>query len=328
MPGMRPAVSIIIPTYNREKLVCKAIKSVLKQTFNDFELIVVDDASTDHTQTAVEQFQDSRIRYLPHQHNAGVCAARNTGLAAAQGHYIAFLDSDDEWLSDKLEKQVIRFERAPNQVGVIYTWLQIIDEQGNIQKLRQPTAQGSLQQDLIYDNFIGTPSTLMVKSEYIEKTSGFDIRLRCCEDWDMWLQLARYCEFDLIAEPLVQYRNHGEKGRGSTNSYAVVEGHLIFLKKHHINLIKEYRQIGSSSLAQKASRLFKIGRRLLCHGNEIQHHEAIALGQKYLWTAWRANPFNLQMAFHYLSSQLGSQLYPKAVQLENKSKQILSSILK
>ena len=328
MTGINPTVSIIIPTYNREKLIGKAIKSVLEQTFSDFELIVVDDASTDQTQTAVEQFQDLRIRYLHHQKNAGVCAARNTGLAAAQGRYIAFLDSDDEWRSDKLEKQIARFETAPERVGVIYTWLQIIDEQGNSQKLRQPTARGDLQQDLIYDNIIGTPSTLMVKRDYIQKTEGFDTRLRCCEDWDMWLQLARYCEFDVIEEPLVQYRNHAEKGRGSTNHSAVVTGYMIFSQKHHTTLFQHYRQIGSFSQAQKADYLLNNGRRLLCHGNAIQNNGAITLGRKYLQTAWQANPFNFQIAFHYLSSQFGSDLYPKAVQLENKSRRTLSSIFK
>ncbi|MDJ0702073.1 MAG: glycosyltransferase family 2 protein [Leptolyngbyaceae cyanobacterium MO_188.B28] len=328
MTGVPPTVSVIIPTYNREKLVCKAIKSVLQQTFSDFELIVVDDCSADQTQAAVEQFQDPRIRYLRHEKNAGECGARNTGLSAVQGRYVAFLDSDDEWTPQKLDKQVARFEQAPKEVGVIYTWLQVINEQDQVLRLRKPTVQGRLHDDLLYGNIIGTPSTLMVKSDYLQKTDGFDTRLRCCGDWDMWLQLARHCEFDFIAEPLVQYRDHSDAGRGSTNHYAVVEGHLIFLQKHHTTLLQHYRQLGSFPLSQKAGYLFNIGQRLLCHGNKIQQDEAISQGQKYLQTAWQANPFNLKMAFHYLSSQLGGQFYPKAVQLENKSKQTLSSIFK
>ena len=323
-----PTVSVIIPTYNREKLVCQAIKSVLHQTFTDFELIVIDDASIDQTQTAVNQFGDPRIRYFSHDRNAGVCAARNTGLAAAKGRYVAFLDSDDEWLSDKLEQQLARFEGAPERIGAIYTWLQVIDEQGNIQKLRHPNVRGNLQEELLYNNFIGTPSTLMVKSEVIDKTEGFDTRLRCCEDWDMWLKLARHCEFDVIEEPLVQYRNHGEENRGSTNNNTVVEGHLIFLKEYHATLLTKYRSIGSLSLPQKARNFFNIGRRLLCHGNEIQHNEAIKMGQKYLWTSLQANPFNLETIFHYISSHLGGQLYPKAVKLENRSRRTLASLLK
>jgi glycosyltransferase involved in cell wall biosynthesis len=324
----KPTVSVIIPTYNREKLVHKAIDSVLRQTFSDFELIVIDDASIDQTKAVVNQFEDVRIRYLCHKKNEGVCAARNTGIAAAQGRYIAFLDSDDEWLPDKLEKQVVRFKDVPERVGAIYTWLQIIDEHEILEKVRQPSIRGRIEQDLLYSNFIGTPSTLLIKSEFLKKTERFDTRLRCCEDWDMWLQLAQYCEFDLIAEPLVRYRNHSEENRGSTNSSVIVEGYLIFRKKHHTDLLTKYRQIGSFSLSQKAGYLFNFGRRLLCHGNKIQRHEAIALGQKYLWIALQANPLSLQTAFHYCSSYLGSQVYLEAVQLENKSKQALASILK
>lgn len=328
MVETKPTVSVIIPTYNREKLVCKAIDSVLQQTFLDFELIIVDDASIDRTQTIVNQFEDIRIRYLRHEKNAGECASRNTGLAVAQGRYIAFLDSDDEWLPDKLEKQVAQLESVPERVGAIYTWLQIVDEQGILQKVRQPSIRGNIEQNLLYDNFVGTPSTLIVRSEYFEKTEKFDTRLRCCGDWDMWLQLARVCDFDFIAEPLVQYRNHSEANRGSTNSNSIVEGYLIFLKKHHTNLLKNYRQIGSIPLPQKAGYLLNVGRRLLCHGNKIQHHEAISLGRKYLWIALQANPLSLQTAFHYFSSRLGNWIYPKAVRLENKSKQLLVSILK
>ncbi len=315
-----PAVSVIIPTYNRGKLLCKAIKSVLQQTFSDFELIVVDDASTDQTRATIEQFQDSRIRYFRHERNAGVCKTRNTGLAAAQGDYVAFLDSDDEWAPDKLEKQVARFQQSSQEVGVIYSWLTIVDEQQQPQKNRQPTLRGKVQEDLLYSNFIGTPSTVMVKREYLENTEGFDVRMRCCEDWDLWLQLARQCEFDFIAEPLVKYLDHSEQGRGSTNNHSVVDGHLIFLKKHHSTLLKKYRQIGSFPLAQKAKYLFNIGQRLLCHGNEIQNNEAIALGKKYLLSALQANPFSLKTAIHCLSSQIDSQLYFLALNLENRIK--------
>ena len=101
MPKISPIVSVIIPTYNRENLVSQAIQSVLNQTYRDFELIVVDDASIDNTQKIVNNFNDSRIRYICHKQNAGVSVAQNTGIAKARGEYIAFLDSDDEWFSEK-----------------------------------------------------------------------------------------------------------------------------------------------------------------------------------------------------------------------------------
>ena len=119
----------------------------------------------------------------------------------------------------------------------LYTWLQVIDDQGTMQTVREPRLRGNIYKELLYGNFIGTPSTVIAKREYIERTEGFDTQLSCCGDWDMWLQLARYCEFDFIPEPLVQYRNHSGDWRGSTNSNAIVEGHLIFLKKYHSQLL-------------------------------------------------------------------------------------------
>ena len=109
------AVSVIITTYNRAHLVGKAIKSVLNQTFQDFELIVVDDGSTDNTEEVINSFNDTRIRYIRHKINKGGNAARNTGLRNSKGEYIAFLDSDDEWLPEKLERQLEVFKKSQDE---------------------------------------------------------------------------------------------------------------------------------------------------------------------------------------------------------------------
>ncbi len=115
---MNPTVSVIIPTYNRANLVSRAIKSVLNQTYQDFEIIVVDDCSEDNTEEIVKSFNDSRIRYIKHKKNKGGSAARNTGIKRARGKYIAFLDDDDEWLPSKLEKQIMLFEKLSKHYGV------------------------------------------------------------------------------------------------------------------------------------------------------------------------------------------------------------------
>src|SRR2546429_9117536 len=116
-----PKVSVIIPTYNRAEFLCSAITSVLNQTFHNFEIIVVDDASQDHTREVMNSLGDKRIRYIRHEKNKGVAATRNTGLVNAKGTYIAFLDDDDEWLPEKLQKQFNLLESCQNIVGVVYT---------------------------------------------------------------------------------------------------------------------------------------------------------------------------------------------------------------
>jgi glycosyltransferase involved in cell wall biosynthesis len=116
-----PKVSVIIPTYNRAGLLKRAIQSVLNQIYQDFEIIIVDDASTDNTENVIESFKEHRIRYIKHESNKGAAVARNTGIKFANENYIAFQDSDDEWLPEKLEKQMEIIEHASPRVGVVYT---------------------------------------------------------------------------------------------------------------------------------------------------------------------------------------------------------------
>jgi glycosyltransferase involved in cell wall biosynthesis len=118
---LKPTVSVIIPTYNRAHLIGRAIQSVLKQTYQDFEVIVVDDGSIDNTEEVVKKIQENRVYYYKHDKNKGGSAARNTGISLAKGEYIAFQDSDDEWLPEKLEKQIGVFNNQTKNVGVVYT---------------------------------------------------------------------------------------------------------------------------------------------------------------------------------------------------------------
>ena len=122
--GAKPIVSVVIPTFNRAHLIMRALQSVLTQTFTAWETIVVDDGSTDDTETVVLSLGDSRIRYCRQPENRGPAAARNRGMREAKGEFIAFLDSDDEWFPDKLELQVARFRELPETVGLIYTGAQ------------------------------------------------------------------------------------------------------------------------------------------------------------------------------------------------------------
>jgi glycosyltransferase involved in cell wall biosynthesis len=206
-----PEVTVVIPTYNRAQFVADAIQSVLDQTFQDFELIVVDDGSTDATADVVGRFSDSRLRYV-YQSNQERSAARNHGIRLAAGEYVAFLDSDDMWLPTKLEKQVHAMTTEP-QAGLVYTGAYIF-EGDRVFAEQHPRWHGQVLEALLtVDNIVcGSGASPMVRRMCFEKAGMFDESSGICgvEDWDMWLRIAAggYA-FSYVPEPLVRCRVHG-----------------------------------------------------------------------------------------------------------------------
>ena len=208
-----PTVSVIIPTYNRAHLIGIAIKSVLNQTYQDFEIIVVDDGSTDNTGEIIRSFKDKRVKYIKkYKENKGSSVARNIGIKVARGKYIAFLDSDDEWLPEKLDKQIKVLQSESPEVGVVYSNLCYIDENGkSMNKSLSRKKEGYIYEDLLGRNYVGTPSTLLIKKVCFNQVGLFDDLLNAQEDWDMWIRIAKYYRFALIKIPLVKYRLHSNQ---------------------------------------------------------------------------------------------------------------------
>ena len=202
-----PTVSVVIPAYNAMTYLPAAVDSVLKQTFSDFEVLIVDDGSTDQTAQWVTQLTDRRVKLIS-QPNQGAAAARNTGIAHAQGDYIAFLDADDLWEPSKLEKQVQRLEAQP-QVGLVHTWTAFIDAEGQpTGRIMTSHGEGQVWSQMVVYNLLRCGSTAMVRRECFERLGQFDRNLRYAEDWDMWLRIAKDYDFALVHEPLVFYREH------------------------------------------------------------------------------------------------------------------------
>lgn len=200
----KPKVSVILPTYNRAHLVGRAIQSVLNQTFQDLEIVVVDDASTDNSEEIVKNFSNPNIKYHRHESNRGANAARNTGISIAKGEYIAFNDSDDEWLPTKLEKQVIIIENTEDDIGIVYSgFYQII---GNVKSYVPSVSikkkDGNIYKSLLYGNFV-TTQTVLIKRECFEKVGFFDEELPRLQDWELWLRISKNYKFKFIDEPLV-----------------------------------------------------------------------------------------------------------------------------
>ncbi|WP_454062751.1 glycosyltransferase family 2 protein [Candidatus Nitrospira salsa] len=228
-------VSVIIPTYRRPIFLRTALESVLAQTFPDFEVMVVDDASQDNTLDVVKEFDDNRIQYIAHEFNKGGSAARNTGIRHARGEYIAFLDDDDEWLPEKLELQVEVLNQSRQEVGGVYTGCTKIErESGMIVCCKTPTQRGNLFQKLLRKNCITSTSSILLRKECFERVGLFDERLPSSQDYDLWLRISKVFKFESISKSLFIYHIH-EKKIG-TNLEALSEGLCLMLQKYETNL--------------------------------------------------------------------------------------------
>lgn len=201
-----PTVSVIIPTYNSAHYVVEAVESVLAQTWQDFEILVIDDGSTDETEQVMRRYE-TPVRYI-RQPNGGVAVARNRGIAESKGKYVAFLDADDTWLPHKLERQIETLQRHP-QYRACYSALSIVDADLHPLGINRSQRQGSALEDLLTrGNVIATPSSVLCERSLFD-VGGFDPKLSQCADWDMWVRLAAQTEFLYLDEPLVTYRQHG-----------------------------------------------------------------------------------------------------------------------
>src|SRR3989339_57767 len=195
-------VSVVIPSFNYATYTAQAVESVLAQTFCDFEIIVVDDGSTDGTRDAMRNFGD-KIYYI-YKENGGVSSARNLGIKVAKGKYIAFLDCDDLWLSNKLEESLKGF--MDEDVGLVYTNIFLIDFAGEIISENKCSGfSGYVSKRLLLSNFINNP-TVIVKKECFSSVGFFDEKMFCAADWDMWLRISEHYQIKHIAETLSKYR--------------------------------------------------------------------------------------------------------------------------
>ncbi|MDZ8221837.1 MULTISPECIES: glycosyltransferase [unclassified Nostoc] len=201
-----PNVSVIIPTYQRADLVSETIESVLAQTYTDYEIIVVNDGSTDNTREVLAQFKD-KITVI-HQENKGLPAARNTGIIASRGRYIAFVDDDDLWIPYKLEKQVACFESNPN-IGLVYSNMIYFKDNRVFSSKMWPKGShpsGVLQDWMLFMiDYIPVP-TVVVRRECFDEVGLFDETLTSCEDYDLWLRIIEKFPVHFLNEPVAFYR--------------------------------------------------------------------------------------------------------------------------
>lgn len=209
-----PKISVIIPTYNSNLFLKRAIDSVLNQTFKDWELLIINDCSTDKTVKLVNEFikQDKRIRLFKTSINSGSPAVpKNIGIENAKGEYVAFLDHDDEWMPEKLEKQLKVFKESKSKkLGLVSCFLKIKDHDTyKIVGKRDSLYKENVLENLIKSNFIITSSCVMTKLSILREVGNFDINFKFSDDWDMWVRIsmAGY-DFDYVPEYLLNYFVH------------------------------------------------------------------------------------------------------------------------
>jgi glycosyltransferase involved in cell wall biosynthesis len=200
-------ISVNIPVYNDEKYVRETLKSVLDQTFKDIEVIVIDDGSADRTGEIVGSFKDPRLKYY-YQDNSGIGAARNTAISKSAGEYIAFLDHDDLWLPEKLEKQMALFENNP-RLGLVFCDATLFNEKRDLYRMyasRKPP-RGMVFRELLADYFLSL-DTVVIRRSVLEDVGLFPSHMMMAEECDLFLRIAYKYPFDYIDEPLARYRVH------------------------------------------------------------------------------------------------------------------------
>lgn len=203
-----PLVSVIIPNYNYAGYICQAIESVLAQTYENVEVIVVDDESKDNSLEVLSAYGD-RIRVIA-QKNAGVAVARNSGVTNSSGEMVAFLDADDVWLPEKLERQIEKMA-SDERIGLVHGSMTLIDPSGDVCGEISNGREGWVADDLLLfesGTVIGAGSTALVRREIFDAIGGFDARLSTAADWDLSYRIATGHKVGFVSEPLVLYRTH------------------------------------------------------------------------------------------------------------------------
>ena len=222
-----PELSIIMPVYNSVKYVAEAVESLLSQSFTDFELIIINDASTDGSVDVLKSFKDSRIKLLNNNKNGGIVYSRNRGLAEARGKFIAQFDSDDIAMPEKFEKQIGFLKKNPG-FGMVGSWVRMIDGDGIMtkEKWKLPAKPGLIPAIMLFRNYF-VQSTIVARREAIPEGGyrrGYDV----VEDYQMWIDIAKNYKTWNLPKYLVNYRVHGMSATNSDTGRLRDQDQLIF----------------------------------------------------------------------------------------------------
>ncbi|UWG52008.1 Glycosyl transferase family 2 [Halalkaliarchaeum sp. AArc-CO] len=304
----KPLVSVVIPTYNRPELLTRAVESALTQTYEKIEIVVVDDGSDIPARKTLSQYNTS-VRIITHNENRGGSVARNTGIRCSRGKYIAFLDDDDVWESNKISKQVSKFESCDSEVGLVYCWIRRTDTDGQTILVKNSKNNGKVTTDILLQNFVGSYSSVMVKRQVIDEAGLPDVQFERWQDREWYLRLSHICEFEYVPEILVT-----QEKQGGNNYQKLKRSKEVFIDKYQQEIENSGRLLERKV---KSNLCYEVGSAGVRKG-ELRE------ARRYLLKSICYNPFNYMSVMFFILSfgdermiRLIRQLRRSAVDLRN-----------
>lgn len=260
---MRPAISVVITTFNRAPMLERAMRSVFNQTFTDFELLVLDNSSSDQTPRVIASFSDRRLRYLKHE-PLGISAARNLALREARADLIAFLDDDDEFLPEKLRLQYEIMENdRDGKIGLVYgAYIHCHQESGRVYETIVPHRRGDVYVHAISyrDTLTGSASNPLLRRNAVQAVGGYDESVFTGEDYEMFLRLSQRFHFDYVSEPVVVIYVH--RGYRLGNRLADYLNTELTVYRKHQSFIDAHRRVRSRHLQVIGGKYIRLGQTL------------------------------------------------------------------
>lgn len=306
-----PLVSVVVTTYNRRDYLVEAIESVIEQTYDHIELIIVDDHSSVSPVDVIEDTMTDELQdliFIRHEQNKGVSAARNTGIEKASGQLIALLDDDDLWIPDKIERQVEEFQQSGNEVGVVCTGIRTVDADESTIRAIDVQYTGDITKELLCGAIIPLPS-VVVRRSVISDAGLFDERLRAYEDQDWMIRLSLNCEFRSISDPLVISRRGNDHIQLTDDIETKAEESYPLFKEKCIQIASEYG--GLFERKTRAYWLYRLGYASLGHAE-------YARARKNIGKAVQTWPFAPEFYLYLFFAILGDRWYTLARNVKRK----------
>ena len=270
MNYIKGLVSVVIPTHNREDLLGRAVDSALAQTYQNIEIIVVSDGSEDRTDEIMKEYEqkNTNVKYISYHPGMGGNHARNEGIKAANGEWVAFLDDDDEWHTDKIARQ-IHAAKKDLKIGLVCTAINSVDDATGKSSIYIPPAPKDCSVEILRGNCIGSTTTVMMKHDVLDKCGMFDEDLKAKQDFELWIRACQFTKVACVRKPCVEYHNLVSNGQISWD-YKKYADAAEYISKKHKKLrksklsTKELKTIKYNDLLSVSRKAMKTENRSIC----------------------------------------------------------------